>query len=406
VAALLALPYAQAQSPVNLTIWGGDPNAISRFEQLNPGIKVSQLSVSMGAPYYDKLLTALKAGNGPDIANVEYQMLPTVLSTGKLLDIGPLGLAAFKNRYEPWMWNQVSFGGAVYGMPIDAGPMALMYRSDLFRKVGLSAPTSWADYADAAARLKAVNPNGYIASFAANDPGWFTGLAWQAGARWFKQTGDGWEVHINDAATKKVGQFWQGLIDKKLVKIGPAWNDDWYGSFQSGGYATWPTAAWGPGFLASIAPKTAGAWRVALLPVWDTGKPSSANWGGTALTVTKDSKNPREAARLVAYLGNQENTILAVKGGMYPALKSGLQSDELSKPFAFLGKQASNLVFRQAQRRVDPSFQWGPTMTQVYRDFSDQFGLVATGQLTLPQAIDAVQASTVESMKKQGFNVK
>gem|GEM_PF-2809502 len=108
----------------------------------------------------------------------------------------------------------------------------------------------------------------------------------------------------------------------------------------------------------------------------------------------------------MAYLGNQENTILAVKGGMYPALKSGLQSDELSKPFAFLGKQASNLVFRQAQRRVDPSFQWGPTMTQVYRDFSDQFGLVATGQLTLPQAIDAVQASTVESMKKQGFNVK
>jgi multiple sugar transport system substrate-binding protein len=407
--ALFTLTAVQVQSQsaqVELSIWGGDEAAIRRFEQLNPGIKVNQLKVSMGAPYYDKLLTALKAGNGPDIANVEYQMLPTVISTGKLLDIGPLGLAPLKRQYEQWMWNQVSFGGAIYGMPVDAGPMALMYRADLFKKAGAPAPTSWAAFADAAAKLKAINPSGYIASFASNDPGWFTGLAWQAGARWFKQSGDGWEVKINDDATKRVGQFWQGLIEKKFVKIGPAWNDEWYGNFQNGNYATWPTAAWGPGFLESIAPKTTGAWRVALLPVWEGGKPSSGNWGGTALTVTKDSKHPKEAAKLVVYLGNKENTISAVKGGMYPALNAGLESAELAKPFPFLGNQKSNLVFRQAQRRVDPSFQWGPTMTQVYRDFSDQFGLVATGQITLPQAIDAVQASTVTFMKKQGFNVK
>ena len=61
--------------------------------------------------------------------------------------------------------------------------MGLFYRTDLFKKYGLTVPTTWAQYLSDAKKLHAANPNAYIAAFPANDAQWFAGLAWQAGAQ-------------------------------------------------------------------------------------------------------------------------------------------------------------------------------------------------------------------------------
>jgi hypothetical protein len=47
-----------------------------------------------------------------------------------------------KDYFVPWTWGQMSPDGkAVYGIPQDTGPMALLYNKKIFDQYGLTVPT-------------------------------------------------------------------------------------------------------------------------------------------------------------------------------------------------------------------------------------------------------------------------
>ncbi|HET8852235.1 MAG TPA: extracellular solute-binding protein, partial [Ktedonobacteraceae bacterium] len=174
--------------PVNLTYWAWIPNMdkqVALFNKSHPNIHVNWVNVGAGPLEYNKLYTAIKANNEPDVSQIEFQLLPTFETTGGLLDIAPYGAASVKSQFPSWMWTQVTNGSSIYAIPQDSGPMAMFYRADLFKKYNLPVPTTWAQYADDAAKLHAANPNDYITDFPPKQPGQFAGLAWQAGAQWF-----------------------------------------------------------------------------------------------------------------------------------------------------------------------------------------------------------------------------
>ena len=77
---------------------------------------------------------------------------------------------------------------------------------------------------------------------------------------------------------------------------------------NSGKYATWITAAWGPVFLQGSAKSTSGKWRAAPLPQWDASKPASGNWGGSTTAVIKGTKNPIAAAKFAEFLNTDPQT--------------------------------------------------------------------------------------------------
>jgi multiple sugar transport system substrate-binding protein len=62
-------------------------------------------------------------------------------------------------------------------------------------------------------------------------------------------------------------------------------------------------------------------------------------------------------------------------------------------------------VFAQASAGVDPSFQWGPTMTDTYAALADGIGKAVNGQGTLDDALTSAQDKTVETMKSQSLTV-
>src|SRR5258708_11176449 len=236
-----------SNGPVNLTFWlwiNGADKAVALWNQTHPNIHVKYSNVGSGQVEYDKLFTGIKANNEPDIAQVEFQVMPTFEATGALVDLSPYGAGAFKNQFVPWTWNQDTLGSAIYGIPGDTGPLALYYRADLFAKYNLPVPTTWAQYADDAAKLHAANPNEYITDFPPKNPGQFAGYAWQAGAHWFNINGQSWKVSVNDAPTQQVASYWQDLVSKKLIKTEPDFADGWYHHLQSASVATWLTAPW------------------------------------------------------------------------------------------------------------------------------------------------------------------
>lgn len=398
--------------PITLTFQSWVPNintAVDLWNKSHPNIQVKWESVPAGGNgTYAKFFTAIKAGNAPDLGQVEYQFIPTFQATGGLLDMAPYGAASIKDLFVPWTWGQSTQGNSVYAIPQDTGPMAMYYRADLFKKYNIPVPQTWADYGAAAARLHAADPNLYITDFPPKDPGWFIGLAWQGGGRWFQINGQSWKVGINDAASKNVANFWQGLLDKKLVKTDPDFSQAWYSDLQTGGAATWISAVWGANTILSNAPKTSGQWAVAPMPQWNAGQTVAGNWGGSTTVVFKNTKHPKEATQFAIWLNSNSDSVNAMVTGaqLYPALSSALSQPATSAVQTFYGNQDINQVFKTASNNVDVNFQWGPTMNQVFTDLGDDFSNAIDGKTTLPAALDALQNSTTTAMKTQGFSVQ
>lgn len=403
---------SSSSGPVNLTFWSWVPGisaSVNEFNQTHPNIHVTLNEVPTGsAGTYAKMFAAIKANNAPDVGQIEYNVLPNFEATGGLRDISSYGANAVANDFVSWTWNQVKQGNAVYAIPQDTGPMALFYNKSVFDKYHLTVPTTWAQYAQDAATLHNANPNLYITDFPPRDPQWFIGMAWENGARWFKINGNSWQVSINDSPTQQVATYWQKLLSNKEVKTEPDFSSGWYSDLQNGTVATWIGAAWSTAILQDQAPKASGQWRVAQMPQWQAGQNSDGDWGGSTTAVFKDSKHPKEAAEFAIWLNTSLKSwpSLITKGGLYPALKSATSLPQLSGSNAYFGNQKVFNTFQQESSAVDPNFAWGPTMTQVVSDGSDDFAKVTAGKTTLTNALDTLQSSTVQQMKQQGFSVQ
>ena len=163
----------------------------------------------------------------------------------------------------PWQWAQGKFGNAVYAIPQASGPMAFFYRKDLFAKYGIAAPTTWDEYAKAAAKIHAADPKAYIGTFPPGNAAWFTSLAWQAGAQWFGVEGDTWTVNIDTPQTEKVAAYWDGLREKGLIKTEPDFANGWYSRPAARPIVGWVSASWGDAIITGNAPGTKGKWAVA-----------------------------------------------------------------------------------------------------------------------------------------------
>jgi ABC-type glycerol-3-phosphate transport system substrate-binding protein len=85
------------KTPTTLTFWTWVPDIsqeVAIFEKQYPAIKVNVVNPGQGTPLYTKLRTALDAGKGtPDLAQVEYQYVPTFAILNGFVDLRPYGAA-------------------------------------------------------------------------------------------------------------------------------------------------------------------------------------------------------------------------------------------------------------------------------------------------------------------------
>jgi multiple sugar transport system substrate-binding protein len=398
--------------PTELTLWAWLPDfqeQVDMFEKAHKDIKVKLVNAGQGDVEYEKLRTALKAGSGaPDVVHMEFQYIPTFRQIDGLADISEFGANDYKNDYAPWTWAQVSEGDAVYAMPWDSGPMAMLYRKDIFDEYGIEVPTTWEQFAQEAEKLHKANSEIYLADFTPADGGWLTGLMWQAGARPFEVDGAKVSINLDDPAIMKFSEYWGDLVDRGVVATDPGFTNDWYRSFAKGTYATWPTAAWGPVFLEGVAGESKGKWRAAPLPQWEEGADASSNWGGSTLAVTTQSENAEEAAQLAMWLTHdpKPTELYTTKQFLFPVLNDLLDSPDFkNRKFDFYGGQAVNSVFVEASNNVDKGFEWSPFQDYVYAQMEEQFGAAATGDTEFSQVPVTLQEKVTNYAKQQGFKV-
>ncbi|MFF9495912.1 ABC transporter substrate-binding protein [Streptomyces flaveolus] len=404
----------EAQSgPVSLTYWTWTPGMDKVVDLWNKGPgKSEQITVTVkkqasGDTLVTKILTAHKAGQAPDLVQAEYQALPTLVSNDALADIaGEVG--DVKGKFAAGVWQQTTLGtDAVYAVPQDIGPMMFYYREDLFKEYGLKVPATWEEFAETARKLKKAAPDKALTTFSANDSGLFAGLAQQAGAQWWTTEGEKWKVGIDDPATKKVADFWGGLVEEGAIDNQPMYTPAWNKALNTGKQIAWVSAVWAPGTLTTAAPDTQGKWAMAPLPQWSAAENRTGSWGGSSTGVTTDSKHKDAAAKFAAWLNTDGDALnaLAKEGGIYPASTSAQLSGAFTSPPAYFSNQPDFYSRAAGIAKTTAPAAWGPNVNVAYTAFKDAFGAAAKKKSGFAAALGTMQEETVSDLEKQGFEV-
>jgi multiple sugar transport system substrate-binding protein len=399
-----------ASGPVKLTYWAWAPNmdkVVALWNSSHPDIQVTVEKQAGGDDMLTKVITASKAGGGPDLVQAEYQALPTLVSNNVLADVSKqAGDAA--SKFAAGVWKQVTLGtDAVYAIPQDSGPLMFYYRTDLFKKYGLTVPTTWDEFAADARKLRGEDKGRYLTTFSSNDPGLFAGLAQQAGASWWTTSGDTWKVAMDDAATRKVADFWGGLVKEGAIDNQPMYTPAWNKALDNGTQLAWVSAVWAPGVLTTSAPSGKGKWAMAPLPQWAAGQNVTGSWGGSSTGVGVHSKHQDAAAKFALWLNTDPQAVdaLVKQSAIYPAATAAQTGGALaSAPEYFPNQPDFYATAAKIAANTAPA-AWGPNVNTAYSAFKDDFGKAAQKKSDFTAALTAVQATTLADMRKQGFKV-
>ncbi|WP_328584439.1 ABC transporter substrate-binding protein [Streptomyces sp. NBC_00370] len=405
-----AASCAPAKGKVTLQYWNTVPGmdqVVALWNKKNPDIQVQSKNISNDQ--YGTIGNALKAGKAPDLAQVGYDELPALRTQSAFVDASACSAAKdAKSKFVPWTWSQASFDNTgVFAFPQDTGPMALYVRSDIFKQHNIAIPKTWDEYAAAAEKLHKADPALSMTFFDPNNAEWFNGLLWQNNAHMYNYSGDKWHVTVESAQSKQVSEYWQKLIDDKVVRTDLAnGSTQMYAAYQKDQIASYVGAAWGYSMFRDNLPKQAGKWSIVPMPTWGS-NPASGDWGGSTVGFMKGSKHLYESVKFNSWL-NTDPEALALEnkvGGLYPAATAGTKLPALSQGVPYYNNEKIFDVFADSSKNIDTSFAWSPTQKTVNLALQDAMAKAAAGDGTLSDALAAAQAAALKSMKDQAIPV-
>ncbi|MEU6380673.1 sugar ABC transporter substrate-binding protein [Streptomyces sp. NPDC046909] len=393
--------------PVTLNYWTwtfGAKSTVEAFNRTHKDIQVKFTEIPGGTDGYSKLANAVKAGNAPDVATIEYQMVPEFASQGNLIDLTEYAGETVKSKFPESIQSLVTFGGKTWTVPYDVAPQLYYYRTDLFKKYGIEVPKTWDEFKAAAETVKKKDKNVRLASMPKSDPALLAALSWQAGGKWFSTEGDAWKPGVNDAATKKVAAYWDGLVKDDLVQTFTGWSPEETKARTDGRTLSFLGASWSAGGMKTSMPDLAGKWAAAPMPNWGTA--ASGNYGGTSYVVLKGSDHTEAAAEFITWLTTNKAGVearLADLESPSSALPANPEMREVAAAkfdTAYLnGQDLYTLASEQADTIV-PGWTWGPNQMDVYTAISD-----TTAKSGFTDGVDAGQTKAESGITDRGLKL-
>lgn len=402
-----------ATEPIRLSYWSwlkDLQNVCDVWNAQNPQVQVeaSWIPASNGGGY-QKLYSALAAGGGPDLGQVEMRTVPEFLLVDGLVDLRRYGVDAYADRYNETLWQQVSFVDGVYGIPQDSGPMGMYHRPDLFEAAGAELPGTWEEWDEAARALRSADV--YIDCFGFADASWFAALAQQAGASWLQVQDGEWVIQMTDDATMEVARHLDAAIDEDLITTAYAqFSTPWYAAASAGQIGAAITASWADALLKSVTAGS-GEWRVAPMPTWESGGAASSFLGGSTAAVMANSAHPLEAMEFAVWMTTSQEGIdamIANSGiGWSPSRDYVGQQRQQGGDEFFGGQPYNTEVFQPAAQPEAQNQQWSwwPLIQQSFDILSDGFRAKASGG-TLVDAVVSAESAIITAFQNKGLSIR
>jgi cellobiose transport system substrate-binding protein len=324
---------AAGKSHANITltvdVFGdfGYHDLYQQYMQSHPNITIKEDTEDY-APHHTALAQHIATGAGADdIEAIEVGFIAQFAAQPQqFVDLRQYGAASQKSQYLPWKYQQaVARNGAVIGLGTDVGSLGICYRTDLFKQAGL--PTSpaavsklwptWSAFLATGKKFQKRAPAGV--KFIDSGSNLYNAMIAQANPAYYAANGG-----VIVSTNPKVKQAWNQTM--KAIALGEdagysAFSNDWNTGFKKGTFATVTCPAWMMGYIQGQAPNTAGKWNIADVPG------GGGSWGGSFLTIPKQSQHPAEAADLLKFLtsASSQSYVFTHTGNLpsrLPVLKS------------------------------------------------------------------------------------
>lgn len=331
----------------------------TRYEQSHPGIKIVERIVSYD-DHHKNLQAHLLGGSGAgDIEAIDGgYMAQFRVMADKFVDFRTYG--ADPGQWLTWKSQQATGAdGSLMGLGADVGGLAMCYRKDLFAQAGL--PTDrdevaalwpdWQSYIATGKRFQAAAPAG-VAWFDSGS-NIFNAIIGQAPVG-YTDSSNKVVVAGNPAVKQAFDLAVQGVQAGESAKL-TTFSQQWNAGFQRGSFATVACPAWMTDTIKQNAPQTAGKWDIATIPG------GSGNWGGSFLTVPKQSRHQKQAADLAMYLTAPEQASWIFRTQGHLPSQSALYDDPavLGYTNPFFSDAPTGQIFTASAKRLRPQYQ-GP----------------------------------------------
>ena len=321
---------AKASGPVTLPFWGwanGQEAVVKAFNASHKDIQLKYTKVTDQLTMQKQLTNAVKADNAPCLVQNTAEYVTSWVSQDALADITKY-VGSSKDEFNAGAWASAEVQGKVYGVPTSSAPNFTIYRTDLFKKYGIEAPTTWDEFIAAGKVLKKHGIE--ITNYAGEDPSTLEVLAMQAGAHWYAIDGNSWKVDFQDAGTLKAAKVIQEIIDNDLnAKLSFADYAAVQRSYDNGSTATRQISTWQMAGMVQNFTKSFGKWALSPWPTF-TGEaaktPAGTNLTGSVTLVTKGCAHQEQAAEAALWMSTNADAVRTMASpetgnGVMPALK-------------------------------------------------------------------------------------
>jgi multiple sugar transport system substrate-binding protein len=200
--------------------------AIATFEEANAGADIIPENIP-NADYMTQFTTAAVSGSLPNTAMAAVDRIPDMLALGGLIDLTA--------RFDAWegkasipenLMTGGTVDGMIYGVPMFLFVDWLYYRTDWFEEAGISPPTTWEEFREAAIALSDPANNRYGFGLRGGDGGQGHVLNIMRAYGGLSADEAGVPVIEREAAIEAVA-FWSGLFTTDMVAPPSAPNDSY-----------------------------------------------------------------------------------------------------------------------------------------------------------------------------------
>ncbi|MCT1775519.1 ABC transporter substrate-binding protein [Brachybacterium sp. p3-SID957] len=400
-----------ADGPVTVTYWAWlkDLQKVADvFNQSQDRIRVEAVWIPGGnAGGYAKILSAVAAGGGPDIAQVELRSLPEFALAGALVDLTRYGIQENEDAYDPGAYAQAQVGESVWGVPQDTGPMATYYNREVLEgELGLQPPGTWDEFREVAGAVKDAGKQ--FLTLDPTDGSYLVGWMMQSGANWFRPEGDGWIVDMVGEPSMRVAEYWDGILADSLVGTGyGAFSTPWMAAAGEGNVVGAICGSWGDALIQAV-PGAEGKWAAAAMPTWEDGYASGAH-GGSSAAILSTSRHPAEALEFCTWMCTDPAGIDAMIEfcgiGWSPAADYIGEARQQPSEF-FSGQNYNEEVIVPMAEGQNLEWTWAPLMQRVMDIIGNGMTAAINGERPLVDLLGDAQTEIVEIMQGNGLNAE
>ncbi|GAA1448066.1 sugar ABC transporter substrate-binding protein [Leifsonia poae] len=350
-----------------LTVWimqGTNPDSTAFFDKVGTEFKKEtgatlDVQFVQWADAHDRFVTSIAGNTTPDVAETGTTWTAEFADAGALAPIGDyVKKADVESDLVAGLKQSGTYDGELYGMPWYAGVRSLIYRADVFKELGIAAPTSWKEIVAAGEKIKAAKPDMIPFAVPGNAEFGVYPWVWGAGGEVATEKGKKWTSELDSDASREGIQFYTDLATKYGFSTSGAttWKEtDVLDNFNQGKVAMAIQGSWTPATVVQKAPELKGKIAATPIPGKDGGISPSV-LGGSHLSIFNTAKNKDLAWSFVKMMttGTFAKEWASQTGyfaGLNSLVKDTMKSDDpLVKPFA------TQLVDGGASVPVTPQF--------------------------------------------------